>query len=142
MRRLRLQSAMEYLMTYGWAILIIAVVLGALFQLGVFNSATFAPRAAPGSCQVFRPNGPGSPSFVNLQGVCTGQLPQYIAAFNDSRGSEMSVANLNYYGGTTYTLSVWVKVPFSSPTAAGPTSSDTEVEEAGSHCSSTRVSAP
>jgi len=25
------QSAMEYLMTYGWAILIIAVVLGALF---------------------------------------------------------------------------------------------------------------
>jgi len=35
------QSAMEYLMTYGWAILIIAVVLGALFQLGVFNSSSF-----------------------------------------------------------------------------------------------------
>ncbi|MCL5429948.1 MAG: hypothetical protein M1504_00535 [Candidatus Marsarchaeota archaeon] len=32
---------MEYLMTYGWAILIIAVVLGVLFQLGVFNAATF-----------------------------------------------------------------------------------------------------
>ena len=31
------QSAMEYLITYGWAILIIAVVLGVLFQLGVFN---------------------------------------------------------------------------------------------------------
>jgi len=29
---------MEYLMTYGWAILIIAVVLGALFSLRVFNS--------------------------------------------------------------------------------------------------------
>ena len=28
---------MEYLMTYGWAILIIAVVLGALFSLGVFS---------------------------------------------------------------------------------------------------------
>ncbi|MEM3791383.1 MAG: hypothetical protein QXL16_01475 [Candidatus Micrarchaeaceae archaeon] len=39
-RRLRLQSAMEYLMTYGWAILIIAVVLGALFTLGVFNSSS------------------------------------------------------------------------------------------------------
>mgnify|MGYP001572188272 CR=1 FL=1 len=37
MNKLRLQSAMEYLMTYGWAILIIAVVLGALFSLGVFN---------------------------------------------------------------------------------------------------------
>jgi hypothetical protein len=34
------QSAMEYLMTYGWAILIIAVVLGALFALGVFSGST------------------------------------------------------------------------------------------------------
>ena len=32
---------MEYLMTYGWAILIIAVVLGALFSLGVFSSGSF-----------------------------------------------------------------------------------------------------
>ncbi len=31
------QSAMEYLMTYGWAILIIAIVMVALFALGVFN---------------------------------------------------------------------------------------------------------
>ena len=34
---IRSQSAMEYLMTYGWSILIIAVVLAALFSLGVFN---------------------------------------------------------------------------------------------------------
>ena len=32
---------MEYLMTYGWAILIISVVLGALFSLGVFSSSSF-----------------------------------------------------------------------------------------------------
>ncbi len=38
-KRLKAQSAMEYLMTYGWAILIIAVVLGALFSLGVFSSS-------------------------------------------------------------------------------------------------------
>ncbi len=79
--RFRLQSAMEYLMTYGWAILIIAVVLGALFQLGVFNAGTFAPRAPPGACQVFRPNGPGSTNFINLEGVCSGELPQYVASF-------------------------------------------------------------
>ena len=35
------QSAMEYLMTYGWAILIIAIVLAALFSLGVFSSSSF-----------------------------------------------------------------------------------------------------
>ncbi len=31
------QTAMEYLMTYGWAILIIMVVLAVLFYLGVLN---------------------------------------------------------------------------------------------------------
>ena len=39
------QSAMEYLMTYGWVILIIAVVLAALFELGVFNGSNLAPQA-------------------------------------------------------------------------------------------------
>src|SRR5580658_6648027 len=37
-RRSKAQSAMEYLMTYGWAILIIAVVLAVLFSLNVFNA--------------------------------------------------------------------------------------------------------
>jgi hypothetical protein len=31
------QTAMEYLMTYGWAILIIMIVVVVLFYLGVFN---------------------------------------------------------------------------------------------------------
>ena len=35
------QSAIEYLMTYSWAILIIAIVLGAVFALGVFNFSTY-----------------------------------------------------------------------------------------------------
>ena len=37
METLKAQSAMEYLMTYGWAILLIAVVLSVLFGLGLFN---------------------------------------------------------------------------------------------------------
>ncbi len=37
MKNLKLQSAMEYLMTYGWAILIIAVVMVALFSLGILG---------------------------------------------------------------------------------------------------------
>ena len=35
------QSAMEYLITYGWAILIIAIALGVLFELGLFNPSSF-----------------------------------------------------------------------------------------------------
>jgi len=35
--RKKAQTAMEYLMTYGWAILIIIVVIAALYSLGVFS---------------------------------------------------------------------------------------------------------
>ncbi len=48
------QSAMEYLMTYGWAILIIAIVLGVLYYLGVFSPAVIGPActgSAPYVCE-------------------------------------------------------------------------------------------
>jgi hypothetical protein len=38
------QSAMEYLTTYGWAILIIAVVLGMIYELNLFNPGQFATQ--------------------------------------------------------------------------------------------------
>ncbi len=43
------QGALEYLMTYGWAILIIVIIGGALYSLGVFNPSTWtsAKRATP-----------------------------------------------------------------------------------------------
>ncbi len=78
----RLQSAMEYLMTYGWSILIVAVVLGALAYLGVFNPLYFAPKANPGSCQVFRPNGAGTSYDINLLGVCNNEVPKYVGQLN------------------------------------------------------------
>src|SRR5487761_2342245 len=92
------QSAMEYLMTYGWAILIVAVVLAAFFYLGVFSGANLAPRAQPGSCKVLRPNGPGTTTFINLAGVCTGQLPQFVAQFN-GQSSYVNVGDSNKYLG-------------------------------------------
>jgi hypothetical protein len=85
--RARAQSAMEYLMTYGWAILIIAIVLVALFSLGVFNAANFAPKAQPGACQVFRSN-----AQTSLVGQCNGELPEYVATLG--------------FGGNTYGLGV------------------------------------
>ena len=55
------QAAMEFLMTYGWAILIVLIVLAALFFLGVFDPQT--PNSciipAPFNCKdiVFREEG-------------------------------------------------------------------------------------
>jgi len=39
--KVKSQAAMEYLMTYGWAILIIALALGVLYSLGIMNPKTF-----------------------------------------------------------------------------------------------------
>lgn len=39
-----MQSAVEFLMTYGWAILILIIVIGTLWKLGVFNLGNTAPN--------------------------------------------------------------------------------------------------
>jgi len=52
------QAAFEFLMTYGWAILTIAIILATLYYLGVFRTTTFVrPTCAlePGfSCYSFK----------------------------------------------------------------------------------------
>lgn len=37
----------DYIMTYGWAILIIIVVMGALYQMGVFDEAQEPQKLYP-----------------------------------------------------------------------------------------------
>jgi hypothetical protein len=45
---MKAQSALEYLMTYGWAILIVIIVGAALYALGVFNPGTFTGQKSTG----------------------------------------------------------------------------------------------
>lgn len=42
------QGALEYLMTYGWALLIIVVVGAALYALGILNPATYTQSRCTG----------------------------------------------------------------------------------------------
>lgn len=42
------QGALEYLMTYGWALLVIVVVGAALFALGVLNPSTYVQKSCRG----------------------------------------------------------------------------------------------
>lgn len=46
--RRKSQSALEYIMTYGWAILIIIIVAGVLYSLGIFNPAASAGTSING----------------------------------------------------------------------------------------------
>jgi hypothetical protein len=94
-------------------------VLAALFQLGVFNANNFAPKAPPGACQVFRPNGPGTTFDINLEGECQGALPQYVGLFNSVPKTMLDNVTIPLFvpNGTSITLVAWVK-PF-GPNADG-----------------------
>ncbi len=46
MSRQKSQSALEYMMTYGWAILIIVIVAGVLYSLGIFNPSASSSQGA------------------------------------------------------------------------------------------------
>ncbi len=46
------QTALDFLMTYGWALLLIVLVIGALFALGVFDIGAFLGSRATGFAQV------------------------------------------------------------------------------------------
>ena len=102
-------------MTYGWAILIIAVVLGVLYSVGVFN-LNMGPKALTGACQVYRPDGPGTINFINLAGSCANELPEYVAQFN-GQNSYVQIANSpSLNPANALTLAVWYKINSYQPT--------------------------
>jgi hypothetical protein len=78
------QSVVEYMTTYGWMILVLAVALTVLYLLGVFNVNGVAQKALPGSCSVLRPEGPGTIAQLSLQGACLNLQPKYVAEFSSS----------------------------------------------------------
>ena len=100
-KSIRSQSAMEYLMTYGWSILIITVILGALYSVGAFGSSNLGPRAPPGNCKVFRSSGE-----ANLEGTCGGVLPESVAQFNGQSSYIQLPSTARQTG--AFTFSFWV----------------------------------
>ncbi|MFP3278914.1 MAG: hypothetical protein RXP92_01205 [Candidatus Micrarchaeota archaeon] len=109
-KRLKAQSAMEYLMTYGWAILIIAVVLGALFSLGVFSGSSLLGTsciASPGYyCQnpVLTPNPSGSGSVLTFNfGQNTGATVYNAILCAEPQSQSPSQSSALIFGGNNCT---------------------------------------
>lgn len=124
----RLQSAMEYLMTYGWAILIIAVVLAALFELGVFNVLSLEPHVAPGACYVYRPEGPSTLAYISLSGECNGYLPQFVASFNGySTNISAPISALSLMNKGQFAVTSWIYVKGQTGTEQIPVSLGADV---------------
>jgi hypothetical protein len=107
---IRSQSAMEFLTTYGWAILIITVAFVTLFSLGVFNQFSFAPRAQTGSCYMYRPFGAYNIKLISLQGTCSGMLPQYVA-YVAGNGGWATMTLTNGLKPSKVTVSLWFLEP-------------------------------
>ncbi|MDE1849325.1 MAG: LamG domain-containing protein [Candidatus Micrarchaeota archaeon] len=98
------QSAMEYLMTYGWTILAIAIVMVSLYSLGIFNLQSLAPTATPGSCQVIR-----TAAQTSLAGQCNNMIPKYAGKFN-GQNSYVGVNGMTFGTGAPFTVLVWANV--------------------------------
>ena len=100
------QSAMEYLMTYGWAILIIAIVLAALFSLGVFGGGLGLPNACIAQS--------GFSCSSPVYGHATGNI---LVTIGQNTGASWVAANIIFANATTLstiTGGTWPTVPGSN----------------------------
>jgi len=98
------QTAIEYLMTYGWAILIILIVAGVLAYYGIFAPSGFLGPTARGFGQVQVLN-PWSLAAVN--GVMTLNLENRV-------GGTISITNITYTLTNGGTASLWAAPTCSS----------------------------
>jgi hypothetical protein len=92
--KMKAQTAMEYLMTYGWAILIVIIVGAALYALGIFNPATYSQSTATGFQGFQVPTGA-------WQFSSTGQLTLKV---KNMAGSNINITSVQAtYAGTPVT---------------------------------------
>ncbi|MBW2967860.1 hypothetical protein KY362_05220 [Candidatus Woesearchaeota archaeon] len=82
-RSRRSQAAMELLMTYGWAILVVAAAIAALAYFGVMNPAKFFPE----SCTMPSTSGLGCMDFKMTPDAA------YLMIMN-GRGLDMHISNI------------------------------------------------
>ncbi len=110
-------SALEYLVTHAWVIIILVLVLAVLYYLGFFSAQT--PRAEPGACQVLRPNGPGTSQFLALSGLCSGEWPEFVTTFLGTTNSFMDISYNIAYGTNTAAVTAWVDPLVGAPDPYG-----------------------
>ncbi|MCL5017640.1 MAG: DUF2341 domain-containing protein [Candidatus Parvarchaeota archaeon] len=107
------QSALEYMMTYGWAILVIVIVAAVLYSLGIFSPSSSLSTTITG--------------FANLgtvNAVCLGGT-SFTISMGDSTGYPINVTEINLTsssGKTIYSPNILVQ-PNSIQTVTVPSSS-------------------
>ena len=106
------QAAMEYLMTYGWAILIVIIVVAALWAFGVFQVPSAPVACSPcfsyfafvdyaGGTMVLR-NGPQEIDIVSVAGGNTPATTAYTA------GRQVTIDGISTTGDVDLTITYTV----------------------------------
>ncbi len=115
------QSAMEYVTSYGAVIVVIVIVIGLLYAMGVFNiGGNYLPKVQPGACKVTNPlSSSEGAAGRSLEGPCQGVLPETVAYFNGQSGSVTTPLHMNVTS-TGWTESVWVYITGDSTGWCGP----------------------
>ncbi|MFP4524230.1 MAG: hypothetical protein ACLFO2_02885 [Candidatus Woesearchaeota archaeon] len=87
------QAALEFLTTYGWAFLIILVMIGAFAYFDILNPQ----RLFPGKCQFQVGITCDQYKIANPGGVGAGDDPYVQFELKNQKGSSIYVSNLEYY---------------------------------------------
>ena len=106
-KKVKFQSAIEYIMTYGWVVLIIAVLLLAGFQLGVFTATNFYGNVCVPSTSFFC-----SPPVLSTNGNLT-------INFGQATGSPLTLTSIgcsNTTGAPVFRQSENVQMSYGSET--------------------------
>jgi hypothetical protein len=94
------QSAMEYLMTYGWAILIVIIVAAALYALGIFNPATYTGRIPTGFTTLGAPDDWDVDTNGDVRILLNNRLAETITVYNITVTMGTTTDNWNTYNCT------------------------------------------
>ncbi len=120
------QAAMEFLMTYGWAILVVLVAIGALAYFGVLNPSRFLPESCtvgPGiSCDDFKIVTDGSGTLVLRNGMGK-ELDAVTVSLEAVAGGAACTAADNWGSGDTITCT-WAIGDLTPGSASGRYSQD------------------
>ena len=101
------QAALEYLTTYGWALLVIAIVIISLAELNIFNPNFWTAKQQPGMCIVMRSQ------FGSAALSCSGSslLPEFVMQMSGTGYVNIPHSTL-IDSGNKYTVTAWVKTKY------------------------------
>jgi len=126
MKSKKAQGAMEYLMTYGWAILVVMIVGIVMWQLGIFSMGGATPTTSTGFNKI-KP-------LLTLAKMDT--IGNFDITFTNGAGSTISVAgaSINNTADTDCTYAITTPATFPVSIASGE---NVHIVAAGTNCAQT-----